>query len=810
HTKNPKLDFGFFQPLPEERDELFPRSVLEAISYSSAVEVCWLRSRVELLSLFRYHFLVNIASKFLYMDLESGKILESVSVPRNGEYSTSDGPVQFCKGSVQDNDNLGNFLNDFESYWQDINDRLIISRVVSDSVMKGIINAVSQEAAEMVSAKEIEVAGLKKQLSGYERVPANSQSCFGKKIQDKLKVVSSICEGLDSVQKSLLNAEKLSSHGSLEIDQFHCRVLMNHVSPWEAKSRLKEPSVILPESFESSHIKHMPINELYSYFREVITKLKRDHETTIQEITEDYFSLKREYLKERELLKERGSFLPLKSKDVDTLRKTIPDVILKLKDILSDYEDFSKTCDLSRDKMDNLLMENQHLRELLNQMKVEIECLSSQVSEVEERLSQHILDEACQFTMIGDLKKSLEDANIEASVREEDYKCRIRELASDIKRHDEENDFRFDIMQDTLKIVCKEAFLEAGAKMRLECGEFYNMQAITVQDFSGIIVREVLRDIEAQLKSFNKLCLQQDDIIDSLKSKASDMEKALACEAQEKDELKQKVADLEALIRINDILLIKEKDQSEKLLHEMKDLKAQLIQEQALIYQRNTEFGKVMAKLEESVQKIDLYEDQIDKLNKTLELVQLDSKSILEERDKICLLLDAKDREHREQMESAVYVIQDMTKAFESFELRTIESMKWNNVRLENSTFQLGLLVKKVNVLRRTGLLYKQRLDRRCSDLQKAEAEVDLLGDEVETLLGLLEKIYIALDHYELVLQHYPGVMEILRLVERKLSTQYAKSTCVTPYSTYKQGTKIGEYILKGLKNRVSASFSGW
>ena len=38
------------------------------------------------------------------------------------------------------------------------------------------------------------------------------------------------------------------------------------------------------------------------------------------------------------------------------------------------------------------------------------------------------------------------------------------------------------------------------------------------------------------------------------------------------------------------------------------------------------------------------------------------------------------------------------------------------------------------------------------------ESQVDLLGDEVETLLDLLEKIYIALDHYSPVLKHYPGV----------------------------------------------------
>lgn len=39
--------------------------------------------------------------------------------------------------------------------------------------------------------------------------------------------------------------------------------------------------------------------------------------------------------------------------------------------------------------------------------------------------------------------------------------------------------------------------------------------------------------------------------------------------------------------------------------------------------------------------------------------------------------------------------------------------------------------------------------------------QVDLLGDEVDALLRLLEKIYIALDHYSPVLKHYPGVSQI-------------------------------------------------
>ena len=43
--------------------------------------------------------------------------------------------------------------------------------------------------------------------------------------------------------------------------------------------------------------------------------------------------------------------------------------------------------------------------------------------------------------------------------------------------------------------------------------------------------------------------------------------------------------------------------------------------------------------------------------------------------------------------------------------------------------------------------------------------QVDVLGDEVDTLLSVLGKIYIALDHYSPVLKHYPGVRKITRQV---------------------------------------------
>jgi hypothetical protein len=39
------------------------------------------------------------------------------------------------------------------------------------------------------------------------------------------------------------------------------------------------------------------------------------------------------------------------------------------------------------------------------------------------------------------------------------------------------------------------------------------------------------------------------------------------------------------------------------------------------------------------------------------------------------------------------------------------------------------------------------------------------LGDEVNALLSLLEKIYIELDHYSPILQNYPGVSFLLFLL---------------------------------------------
>ncbi|XP_020571258.1 WPP domain-associated protein-like [Phalaenopsis equestris] len=55
-------------------------------------------------------------------------------------------------------------LDDFDNYVDEINDRLTVSRLVTDSVIKGIVNAVIEESTEKIALKEAEIACLKAKL----------------------------------------------------------------------------------------------------------------------------------------------------------------------------------------------------------------------------------------------------------------------------------------------------------------------------------------------------------------------------------------------------------------------------------------------------------------------------------------------------------------------------------------------------------------------------------------------------------------------------------------------------------------------
>ncbi|XP_023729491.1 WPP domain-associated protein [Lactuca sativa] len=92
-----------------------------------------------------------------------------------------------------------------------------------------------------------------------------------------------------------------------------------------------------------------------------------------------------------------------------------------------------------------------------------------------------------------------------------------------------------------------------------------------------------------------------------------------------------------------------------------------------------------------------------------------------------------------------------------------------NAIRLEHIKQQVKSILGSVATIKKEELIYKKAFARRCQNLLLAETEVDLLGDQVEALQDLLGKIYYVLVKNSSVLSYNCEVMDILKLIERKL-----------------------------------------
>ncbi|XP_062161255.1 WPP domain-associated protein [Alnus glutinosa] len=822
--------------------------------------------------------------------------MESLRVMGAGAAACSDGSMQLGD-NLQESEKLGDeLLEDLDSYLEDINDRLTISRMVSDSVIRGMVNAVKEDADEKIARKELEVAGLKDRLHLYH-VDANKNESLGsclscreskitshyrmyydvsdafvendsareslaslrnaakdqfkmlkkeidrirgpssirrissgsellglggilqdkacerwtdvdimleslkatidtvyKRMEDmlqsskaslcawqleqefqdniegmvikncirslqeefeerlwdqnarfccdesvnwneKIKEISSLRQELGAISRSLSIYEigPLTSLGSLEIgeewsndkraDHFHRKVLSSNVSSstlvWEGNGKHKDSNANLPKNSDPACLKSMGRDQLIT---EMAT-MRRNHEQKVQEITEENIRLRGESLK----LRERGSSLPLK-KEFDMFKKKIPHFISKLDDILVENEKLhafngnAENLGSLKDRMESLLSENRQLRDSLSDKKKEVNRLLSQVSDAEDKMSQHHLIEA-------NLLRATEDAHIKDLISEDVYKCVLRELLCQIKCVTEESDLQCNIMQEIYEIFSKEAvhISEPASKYEVEDSD---MESIIMQALGGIIFREVLKDAEEKVSNLNMEYINENKLRVSLEAEKLRKEEALRLVGLEKERLNQKIHSLVASV-----------EEKKKLVQETTDALAK----------EKSQF--LLASQEKRMLHADAQEKQ-----------------------KALSLFKAKEREHQKQMKSIVVIVQGFFKSVAGFENRVTENISNISLRLEKLISESRSLIPNANVLQRTGLLYKQRLERRCSDLEKAEAEVDLLGDEVNALLSLLEKIYIALDHYSPILQHYPGITEILKLVKRELRRESTRA----------------------------------
>ncbi|XP_019193200.1 PREDICTED: WPP domain-associated protein isoform X1 [Ipomoea nil] len=137
--------------------------------------------------------------------------------------------------------------------------------------------------------------------------------------------------------------------------------------------------------------------------------------------------------------------------------------------------------------------------------------------------------------------------------------------------------------------------------------------------------------------------------------------------------------------------------------------------------------------------------------------------------------LDGDNRSEKpNQSDNAFSSLRRFQQVLSDFEDMIIGSLEKKCLRIEELKQQLHELVHPVASLRKRKQLYKKAFITRCQNLHLAETEVDLLGDQVNALLEILEKIYLVLSKNSSALSCQFEVSDIVRLIKKELADAVA------------------------------------
>ncbi|KAL1542483.1 non-specific serine/threonine protein kinase [Salvia divinorum] len=120
--------------------------------------------------------------------------------------------------------------------------------------------------------------------------------------------------------------------------------------------------------------------------------------------------------------------------------------------------------------------------------------------------------------------------------------------------------------------------------------------------------------------------------------------------------------------------------------------------------------------------------------------------------------------------ESVLETVKGFRYLVDDVEVELYENIEGKCLRLEALKNQVDALIQPVAWNKTRKLLYEKAFISRCRNLKLAEAEVDLLGDQVEILRSLLDRIYRVLSRNARVLSSYFEVYDILKLIKVELN----------------------------------------
>lgn len=508
--------------------------------------------------------------------------------------------------------------------------------------------------------------------------------------QQKIDELSSLREDLDSISRSLSSSESgpLLSHSSLDtFEEWGSSKRMDHISrKFSGNHHLlyttqnEENGITVMKQSEdceksmlevadSSQLKNLDRDEVISYYKTKMIKMRRQHDSALQEKTEELFKLKREFLR------EKGSSLFKKDKEFELLKKRIPEVILKLDGILAEKEfpvvenNHDEFCSLEGSII-TLLSENQQLRDLLSKNRKEVKSLSSQVLDAASQMSLYSSAESKFQEQINKLEGDLEDVKVEASIQSELYSIILKEVIC-------EN-----------KMAVEDIEIEAGI----------------VQDIHTTAVRGFIGD---GMSTINSIILKYFSEKSSLKSLLCEKERELSAEIEAKKKLMDTVASLSTLMKEKEkdasetgSTLLQQKQQFDLLNQEIDMLREQVAKQDELILNSKMDSDSMNRRLEEVLQQIHESEGEITKLNNKLltasnALEEVEKQKtmlhdIIEDREKKLLSSITQANQQAKQMNTIVSSLMELSKASIDFEHKLTKKIERNETRYSFS-FSLSL-----------------------------------------------------------------------------------------------------------------------
>ncbi|PQQ10584.1 hypothetical protein Pyn_25709 [Prunus yedoensis var. nudiflora] len=659
--------------------------------------------------------------------------------------------VQSCSGGLQlsndvkENDNGDvDLVEDFDSYWQDINYLLTVSRVVSDTVIKGMV----QEAAEKIADKELEVTKLKEMLHVYHVGVENE---FLESLAMRQESNRLVKQGTkDKIHPSSL--EPILEHDRVEQSLSSLRgATKEQFKKLEAEiDSIRGSSVkIISEWLGLRDILQDKVSDRWIGVDRTLNCLKSAIESGFQQVEQMVRLSKADVREWHGRMKERISGL---HQELDAISKSLS---------VSDFGQLSSHGSLEGDEESNNFKEGDSTHwKVLNYLK------SSSPSPATSSSSYPSPATSSSSTSSSYPSPATSSSSSSSSWEENDTHhlvgknkelatfCIDEESLSSLKDRLESLLSENHQLKDLLtgkewEVKCLSLQVsEAAEKMSEHNGEIehLNMESFIMQELVVIIFREALKDAEQKLNNLNTIYTIEIGFRVLLQMENLEKRKQLEVEIANRENLKQEILFLvkakERLEQDAAAALEKEKERYELAAQELENLRGESNAAHRNLVERHTA--------------------DICKLQQMF----LD---VNQEKQNAVSLFEAKERELKQQLKSITVYSCGLLRAITDFQCRVTQDISGKSSRLKSLSSQLHSLKQKANVLVKRNILCKQGFERKCSELEKAEAEVDLLGEEVDSLSSLVEKIYMALDHYSPILQHYAGISEILKLIRGKL-----------------------------------------